>query len=143
MSPKEDSTLELKQTHQVQLQMKLCNVKYCDFVAWKKDDDRFRQKLVLDKEFIDEAIKAVEPVVILGILPELVASWFTKSELPIDASSSHVIPSNDSDSTDDPHLSVGTSSVTNNTFTGDADQDNDVYSTTFHQVKIALLILNA
>ena len=86
MTPKEDSTLELKQTHQyyyqVQLQMKLCNVEYCDFVAWKKDGDMtlFRQKLVLDKEFIDEAIKAVEPVVTLGILPEVHLSCvnFTK-----------------------------------------------------------------
>ena len=57
LSPKEDGTLKLKQTHQyfyqVQLQMKLCIVEYCDFVAWKKDGDMFRQRLVLSKEFID------------------------------------------------------------------------------------------
>lgn len=51
--------------------MKLCNIEYCDFVVWKKDGDMFHQRLVLDKEFIDEAIRAVEPVVTLGILPEL------------------------------------------------------------------------
>ena len=90
----------------------------------------FHQRLVLDKEFIDEAIRAVEPVITLGILPELVARWFTKSKLPIDASSNRSIPSNDSDSTDNPHLSASTSSATSNTFTGDAEQENDVYSTT-------------
>ena len=134
LSQKEDGTLELKQSHQyfyqVQLQMKLCNVEYCDFVAWKKDGDMFHQRLVLDKEFIDEAIRAVEPVITLGILPELVARWFTKSKLPIDALSNRSIPSNDSDSTDNPHLIASTSSATSNTFTGDAKRENDVYSTT-------------
>ena len=108
--------------------MKLCNVEYCDFVAWKKDAIMFHQRLVLDKAFIDEAIRAMEPVVTFGILPELVARQFTNSKLPIDASSNCSIPSNDS--TNDSHLS--TSSATNNTFTGDADQQNDVYSPSKH-----------
>jgi len=38
-----------------------------------RDGDVFLQRVMLDSEFIDYAIRAVEPVVILGILPEFVA----------------------------------------------------------------------
>lgn len=139
MSQKEDGTLELKKNHQyyyqVQLQMKLCNVEYCDFVAWKKDGDMFLQRVMLDCKFIDDAIRAVEPVITLGILSELVARWFTRSKIPIDASNNHgslalQVNKDSTIDTNDPKVDASTSSGTKNTTTVDADRENDVGSTT-------------
>ena len=106
--------------------MKLCNVEYCDFVAWKKDSDMFLQRIMLDSEFIDDAIRAVEPVVTLGILPELVARWFTRSKIPRDASNSHgsLVVQGNEDSTiniDDPKVDQSTSSGNENTTTVDRE----------------------
>ena len=139
MSQKEDGTLELKQNHQyyyqVQLQMKLCNVEYCDFVAWKKDGDMFIQRVVLDSRFIDDAIRTVEPVITFGILPELVARWFTRSKLPIDAPKSHGSPAvqggskNFTNDTDDPKVDESNLLGNKSTSTVDTDDKNDVGST--------------
>ena len=126
LSQKEDGTLELKQNHQyyyqVQLQMKLCNVEYCDFVAWKKDGDIFIQRIMLDSKFIDDAIRAAEPVIKLGILPELVARWFTRSRIPKLASDSLGTPvlQSNAGSVDDP-----TTSSANKDAAVDVDHDNE------------------
>ena len=126
LSQKEDGTLELKQNHQyyyqVQLQMKLCNVEYCDFVAWKKDGDIFIQRIMLDSEFIDDAIRAAEPVIKLGILPELVARWFTRSRIPKLASDSLGTPvlQSNAGNVDDP-----TTSSANKDAAVDVDHDNE------------------
>ena len=55
----------------VQLQMKICQVEYCDFVVWK-EVDMFVQRIPVDVEFIDDAIENVQPFIKLAILPELV-----------------------------------------------------------------------
>ena len=34
--------------------------------SWKKDGDIFIQRIMLDSEFIDDAIRAAEPVIKLG-----------------------------------------------------------------------------
>ena len=134
--------------------MKLSNVEYCDFVAWKKDGDIFIQRIMLDSEFIDNAIREVEPVITLGILPELVARWFTRSKIPIHASNSHSSPviqsdegnagypkgdastsSANEDTTSNegnignPKGDASTSSANEDT-TVDVDHENDVDSTT-------------
>ena len=134
--------------------MKLSNVEYCDFVAWKKDGDMFIQRIMLDSEFIDNAIREVEPVITLGILPELVARWFTRSKIPIHASNSHSSPviqsdegnagypkgdastsSANEDTTSNegnignPKGDASTSSANEDT-TVDVDHENDVDSTT-------------
>ena len=111
--------------------MKLSNVEYCDFVAWKKDGDMFIQRIMLDSEFIDNAIREVEPVITLGILPELVARWFTRSKIPIDASNSHSSPviQSDEGNAGYPKGDASTSSANEDT-TVDVDHENDVDSTT-------------
>ena len=77
----DDGHLQLKEDHayyyQVQLQMKLCRVQYCDFVAWR-EDDIFQQRIYSDSNFIDNVIQSVLPFVKFAVLPELVAKWFTK-----------------------------------------------------------------
>ena len=78
----DDSHLQLKEDHayyyQVQLQIKLCRVQYCDFVAWRENDDIFQQRIYLDSNFIDNMIQSVKPFVKFAFLPELVGKWFTK-----------------------------------------------------------------
>ena len=58
--------LVLKEDHmyyyQVQLQMKLCRVRYCDFVAWR-EAEIFHQRVELDSHFINLAIRDVEPFI--------------------------------------------------------------------------------
>ena len=76
-------SLHLKEDHayyyQVQLQMKLCQVDYADFVVWR-EEDLFIQRIGVEREFIDDAMQRAEPFVKLGILPELVGKWFTRQK---------------------------------------------------------------
>ena len=73
--------LRLKVDHayyyQVQLQMKIYHVEYADFVLWR-EEDIFVQRIVMDTEFIDDAINKTGAFIKLAILPELVGRWFTK-----------------------------------------------------------------
>ena len=79
----DNDSLRLKEDHtyyyQVQLQMKICQVDYADFVVWK-EEDLFVQRITIEKEFIDDAMKRAEPFVKQGILPELVGKWFTRQK---------------------------------------------------------------
>jgi len=97
--------LVLKEDHmyyyQVQLQMKLCRVQYCDFVAWR-EDEIFHQRIELNSHFIDSAVHDVEPFIKLAILPELVGKWFSKEPImPLESSSGAA--------TGDSNVSAGTS----------------------------------
>ena len=88
----DNGQLTLKKDHayffQVQLQMKLCQVQHCDFVAWREGDDIFHQRIYLDLNFIDSVIQSVVPFIKFAILPELVGKWFTKqSVMPLPQSS--------------------------------------------------------
>ena len=69
----ETGHLELKDNHQyfyqVQLQMKLCNASYCDFVVWSKNQGILVQRLYPDAEFINRALQQVENFIKRGILP--------------------------------------------------------------------------
>ena len=57
--------------YQIQLQMKICQVEYVDFVLWR-EEEMFVQRIVMDRESIDDAIEKTEPFIKLAILPELV-----------------------------------------------------------------------
>ena len=83
----DDGQLTLKEDHayyfQVQLQMKLCRVQYCDFIAWRDGDDTFHQRIFLDSNFIDNVIKSTVPFIC-----QLVGKWFSKqSVMPLPRSS--------------------------------------------------------
>ena len=96
----DDGILRLKETHQyyyqVQMQMKFCNVQYCDFVVWNKDV-WINQRIELKSEFIDDAISRTESFIRLGILPELVGKWYTK---PGKSSHTEHLLNDDTESTD-------------------------------------------
>ena len=63
------------------MQIKFCNVEYCDFVVYKKDSALFIQRIELDSEFINNAISETKSFIRLGILPELIGRWYTKSRI--------------------------------------------------------------
>ena len=77
----ESDSLKLKNDHhyyyQVQPQIKICQVDYCDFVVWSKDNI-FVPRIPIDMEFIDNAIENVKPFIKLALLQELVGKWFSK-----------------------------------------------------------------
>ena len=81
----EDGNLKLKENHQyfyqVQMQIKFCNVDYCDFVVFKKDSALFVQRIELESNFINSAIFEAEAFIRLGILPKLIGRWYTKSRI--------------------------------------------------------------
>ena len=56
--------------------MKLCHMRYCDFVAWREDGELFHQTVELDSDFINSAIRDIEPFIKSATLPELVGKWF-------------------------------------------------------------------
>ena len=60
--------------YQVQLQMKLCEINYCDFVVCSPRELR----VFLDKNFIDSAIDKATTFYKLGVLPELLGKWHSK-----------------------------------------------------------------
>ena len=80
----EEGVIKLKESHQyyyqVQMQMKFCNVEYCDFVVWNKES-WINQRIYAKSDFINDAITKTVGFIKLGILPELVGRWYTKQSL--------------------------------------------------------------
>lgn len=77
----EDGSLYLKKEHayyyQIQMQMELSQVNYCDFVLWR-EGEMFHQRILLDEDFINETFQRAETFVKMALLPELVGKWFSK-----------------------------------------------------------------
>ena len=76
-----DGSLSLKRNHayyyQIQLQMKICEVEYCNFVV-RGDESVFYERILIDTEFIDNVIEEAQPFIKLALLPELVGKWFSR-----------------------------------------------------------------
>ena len=99
---KEDNSgLRLKIDHayyyQVQLQMNICLVEYADFVLWR-EEEMFFHRIVMDREFIDDAINHAESFIKLAILPELVGKWFTKQNVILNEHQTPQQPDHDENS---------------------------------------------
>ena len=87
--------------YQVQLQMKLCMVTFCDFVMWR-EDELVIIRIDLDEQFVTEAIDKATTFFKYGILPEIVAKWYTRETSPV-LTESHVhdpTPESESDTDD-------------------------------------------
>lgn len=76
----EEGVMSLKLDHsymyQVQAQMRVAEVTYCDFVVWTPQE-LFIQRIPFDDLFFDEAYLKVVNFIRTGILPELLGKWFT------------------------------------------------------------------
>jgi len=72
---------------QVQMQMKLCKVKFCDFIVWGKDGAYLTQRIEYDEDFTENALVQVKSFVKLCLLPKLVSQCFTSGTKKSDATS--------------------------------------------------------
>lgn len=85
MERSEDDGFVLKKKHayfyQVQLQMKLCDVNFCDFIMWRSDE-LVVNRIERDDHFLKEAIDKATVFFKYGILPELVGKWYTRPPPP-------------------------------------------------------------
>ena len=76
-----DGAMRLKTTHsyfyQVQAQIKLCDVVFCDFVMWN-EKQLFVQRITPDNNFIQSAFDKATEFFKVGILPELLGNWYSR-----------------------------------------------------------------
>ena len=77
-----DNGLKLDTSHayyfQFQMQMKLCEADYCDFVVWS-DSEVMVKRILPDDDVISDALQTATKFFTMGILPELVGKWFSKA----------------------------------------------------------------
>lgn len=86
----EEGVMSLKLDHsymyQVQAQMRVAEVTYCDFVVWTPQE-HFIQRILFDGTFFDNGYLKVVDFIRTGILPELLGKWFTVPRLSATATS--------------------------------------------------------
>ncbi len=77
-----DGKFKLKRKHayfyQFQLQMKICKVEYGDFVIWR-ENELIVLRIEKDETFLEEAMDKADNFFKYGILPQLLANWYTKA----------------------------------------------------------------
>ena len=84
--------IHLKKNHayfyQVQCQLLVTELVYCDFVVWT-NKDLFVERILPDSEFIKSCTTRAKDFYLRAVLPELLGKWFTRSsavqsvELPL------------------------------------------------------------
>lgn len=87
-----DGKWTLKQDHayyyQIQTQMHVCRVDYCDFVVWSEGDGVSIERVPKDEAFFQNIIGDLKHLFIYGVLPELVGKWYTRRPI---ANSEHIV----------------------------------------------------
>ncbi|CAN8014073.1 unnamed protein product, partial [Ixodes persulcatus] len=77
--------LSLKHDHmyfyQVQTQMAVCNVEYCDFVVWTTKDI-YVERVFRDGAFWSQVLAKATLLFVHAVLPELLSHYFTRSATP-------------------------------------------------------------
>ena len=122
-----DGSVSLKKDHayyyQIQLQMKICEVEYCNFVVWS-EECIFYERISIDTEFIDNAIKEAEPFIKLALLPELVGKWFSRQTVATSIDSTQI---NQTLSTSDNNAPTTSTSSDNMQTTSESDDGAKVW----------------
>ena len=76
-----DGQLQLKRDHtyyyQVQLQIKLCDVKYAEFVVWRPGETHI-ERVTIDDELLTDALDRATQFYINGVLPEVLGKWYSR-----------------------------------------------------------------
>lgn len=76
-----NSKLALKKKHQyyyqVQAQLFVCDVDYCDFIVWTKKDV-YIERIMPDAEFWEDCVRKASSFFIKGVLPEVMGKYFTR-----------------------------------------------------------------
>ena len=65
---------------QVQAQINIAEVAYCDFTVWPESGIHI-ERIIADNEFGESTVSKATSFFKNGILPELLGKWFTKSAL--------------------------------------------------------------
>ena len=103
-----DDDSKLKKSHayyyQVQMQIYLHKVQFCDFVVWTTKGIRVERIVAEQEEFFTDVIADVNEFYKFCLLPELIGKWYTRQSVmpegPINSSSSS---SQCTDATDNPN----------------------------------------
>ena len=82
----QDGKWMLKRNHayhyQIQLQLEVCKLSYCDFVVWT-EKEFVVERIATDKQFFNSVIDTVQQFFVYGILPEIVGKWYTRKPVAI------------------------------------------------------------
>ena len=94
---KQNGKWKLRRDHayyyQIQLQMKVCQVKHCEFVVWTETGIAV-ERVPADDEFFHAQMGNVKHFFLYGILPEILGKWYSRK--PIADSHGVVRPSGES-----------------------------------------------
>ena len=82
----------LKRNHayyyQVQTQLNVCRLPYCDFVVWT-ESTIIQERITVDTEFYEGLMDDIKHFFMYGVLPEIVGKWYTRKPI---ADSSGIVP---------------------------------------------------
>ena len=99
---KQGDNWKLKRNHvyfyQVQMQMAICKVSYCDFVVWS-ESGCIVERTKADYEFYKSKLEILHDFFVHGMLPEIIGKWYTQRPVS-DAENMVPIPKIDDKSSD-------------------------------------------
>ena len=74
--------------YQIQLQLEVCKLSYCDFVVWTVTKIVV-ERIAANNQFISTMMDSVHDIFVYGTLPEIVGKWYTRKLI---ANSEGVVP---------------------------------------------------
>lgn len=66
--------------YQVQAQLSVCKVSYCDFVVWTETGIAV-ERITVDSTFYETVMEDAKHFFIYGMLPEIIGKWYTRKPL--------------------------------------------------------------
>ena len=60
--------------YQVQMQLAVCKLTYCDFVVWTQSEFKI-ERIIADDEFFLSKFEKQKNVFIYGMMPEIIGKW--------------------------------------------------------------------
>ena len=63
--------------YQVQMQMFVCKLPYCNFVVWSRTNF-FVERVTFDEDFFQSKRDILQNFFIYGMMPEIVGKWYTR-----------------------------------------------------------------
>ena len=98
--------------YQVQLQMKVCEVDYCDFVVWRPGE-LVVLRISPNKSFIDSAVDKATTFYKSGVLPELIGKWYSRPQkVCVDSATSVTAPTCNNSNASSSVTALATSNTT-------------------------------
>ena len=95
LSKQSDGEWMLKKDHQyfyqIQTQMHVCRLNYCDFVVWSETDGILVERVIKDECFFLTLIPDLRHLFLYGVLPEIIGKWYTRR--PVENSEQLVVVS--------------------------------------------------